>query len=95
MKRKKTVEAYTCDCCGAEIDDRTDASIVVRCNGDICFEWWARGDYCERCAGMLVDSILCAIPVPERYERKFQDQDACVACEVGLINSQRKLRGDG
>lgn len=94
MKRQKTVEAYTCDCCGAEIDDRTDASITVRSNGDICYEWWAKGDYCERCADVLVDSILCAIPVPERYEREFQDQDACVACEVGLINSQRKLRGE-
>ena len=41
MKRQKTVEAYTCDCCGAEIDDRAEASVTVRCNGDIYYEWWA------------------------------------------------------
>ena len=38
MKRQKTVEAYTCDCCGAEIDDKARASITVRCNGDIYYE---------------------------------------------------------
>lgn len=91
MRRQKTVEAYTCDCCGAEIDDKTDASITVRCNGDICYEWWAKGDYCEHCAGMLVDAITRAIPVPERYDDEFRDQETCVACEVGLINNQREL----
>lgn len=94
MKRKKTVDAYTCDCCGAEIDDRADASITVYCNGDICYEWWAKGDYCERCADMLVSAIAAAIPVPERYEDKFRDHDACVECEVGLINNQRELRSE-
>lgn len=29
MKREKTVTAYTCDCCGAEIDDRATASITM------------------------------------------------------------------
>lgn len=38
MKRQKMVEAYTCDCCGAEIDDRAEASVIVRCNGDIYYE---------------------------------------------------------
>lgn len=28
MKRQKTVEVYTCDCCGAEIDDKANASIT-------------------------------------------------------------------
>lgn len=91
MKRQKTVDAYACDCCGAEIDDRSYANIIVRCNGDICYEWWAKGVYCEHCADMLVDVITEAIPVPERYEDKFRNQDACVACEVDLINSQREL----
>lgn len=91
MKRQKTVDAYTCDCCGVEIDDRAEASITVRCNGDICYEWWAKGDYCERCADMLVSAITTAIPVPERYEDKFRNQETCVACEVGLINNQREL----
>lgn len=91
MKRQKTVDAYTCDCCGAEIDDRADASITVYCNGDICYEWCAKGDYCERCADMLVGAITAAIPVPERYEDKFRNQETCVACEVDLINTQREL----
>lgn len=94
MKRQKTVEAYACDCCGAEIDDRAYAGITVRCNGDICYEWWAKGDYCEQCADMLTDAITRAIPVPERYEDKFRDRDACVACEVALINSQSELMGE-
>ncbi len=38
MKRQKTVEVYTCDCCGAEIDDKANASITVRCNGEIYYE---------------------------------------------------------
>lgn len=91
MKRQKTVDAYTCDCCGAEIDDRTEASITVRCNGDICYEWWAKGDYCERCAGILVSVITAAIPVPERYNDGFRNKETCVACEVGLINNKREL----
>ena len=91
MKRQKMVEAYTCDYCGAEIDDKANASITVRCNGEIYYEWWAKGDYCEHCAGMLVDAITRAIPVPERYDDEFRDQETCVACEVGLINNQREL----
>lgn len=94
MLREKIVDAYTCDCCGAEIDDRAEACITVRCNGDICYEWWAKGDYCERCADMLVSAITTAIPVPERYEDKFRDKDACVACETSLIKSQRELDGE-
>lgn len=94
MKRQKTVEAYACDCCGAEIDDRSYASITVSCNGDICYEWWAKGDYCEHCADMLVDAITRAIPVPERYEDKFRNEETCVACEVELINNQRELGGE-
>lgn len=91
MKRQKTVDAYTCDCCGAEIDDKANANITVRCNGEVYYEWWAQGDYCERCADMLVSAIVDAIPVPECYEDKFRDHDACVECEVGLINNQREL----
>lgn len=94
MKRQKTLEAYTCDCCGTEIDDKASASITVRLNGDICYEWWAKGDYCEHCASMLVDAIARAIPVPERYDDEFCDHDRCVEREVGLINSQRELRGE-
>lgn len=94
MLRKKVVDAYTCDCCGAEIDDKGDASITVRCNGDICYEWWPKGDYCEHCADMLVDAIARAIPVPERYDNEFADHDLCVAREKELIENQRELDGD-
>lgn len=94
MKRQKTVEAYACDCCGAEIDDRSYADITVRCNGDIYYEWWAKGDYCKHCADMLVNAITRSIPVPERYEDKFRNKETCIACEVDLINSQCELRGE-
>ncbi len=94
MKRQKTVEAYTCDCCGAEIDDKARASITVRLNGDIYYEWWAKGDYCEHCAGMLVDAITRAIPVPERYDDEFRDHNRCVECETNLIAQQREILGE-
>lgn len=94
MLREKIVDAYTCDFCGAEIDDRADASITVRYNGSVCYEWWAKGDYCEHCANLLASAITAAIPVPERYEDKFRDKDACVACETSLIKSQRELDGE-
>lgn len=97
MKRQKTVEVYTCDCCGAEIDDKANASITVRCNGEIYYEWWAKGDYCERCADMLVSAIIDAIPVPERYEDKFRDHDArwrrpepCEGDGCGLLEREGK-----
>lgn len=93
MLREKVVDAYTCDCCGAEIDDKANASITVRYNSEIYYEWWAQGDYCEHCADMLVSAIIDAIPVPERYENKFRDKDACVACETSLIKSQSELDG--
>lgn len=39
-----------------------------------------------------VSAITAAIPVPERYDDGFRNQETCVACEVGLINNQRELR---
>lgn len=42
MKRQKTVDAYTCDCCGAEIDDKARAYITVSFNGEVWYEWWVR-----------------------------------------------------
>lgn len=38
MKREKTVEAYTCDCCGAEIDDKARVYITVSFNGEVWYE---------------------------------------------------------
>ncbi len=46
MKREKTVTAYTCDCCGAEIDDRATASITMSlCHAAYFCKGWedARG----------------------------------------------------
>ena len=46
MKREKTVTAYTCDCGGAEIDDRATASITMSlCHAAYFCKGWedARG----------------------------------------------------
>lgn len=66
MKREKTITAYTCDCCGAEIDNKASASITVRFNDEVRYEWWMCGDYCGECGELLVDAITGAIQMPER-----------------------------
>lgn len=55
MKREKTVTAYTCDCCGAEIDDKAPISLAMRCDGEVWYEWWACGDYCPNCGAEVVN----------------------------------------
>lgn len=93
MKREKTITAYTCDCCGAEIDDKASASITVRFNGEVWYEWWVCGDYCDGCCELLVDAITDAIQMPERYEKAFSDTDGRVRSELELIREQRERRG--
>lgn len=93
MKREKTITAYTCDCCGAEIDNKASASITVRFNDEIRYEWWMCGDYCGECGELLVDAITHAIQMPERYERAFRDTDGRVRRELELIREQRERRG--
>lgn len=90
MKKENVVTAYTCDCCGAEIDDRARVHITVNFNGEVWYEWWVCGDYCEECGDLLVDAITRSIQMPERYEKAFRDKDARVKAEVEMIEEQRE-----
>ena len=90
MKREKTVTAYTCDCCGAEIDDRARAYITMSFNGEVRYEWWVCGDYCPECGELLVNAITETIQMPERCEKAFRDKDARVKAEVEMIEDQRE-----
>lgn len=92
MKHEKTITAYTCDCCGAEIDDKASASITVRFNDDIRYEWWMCGDYCDGCGELLVDAITDAIHMPERYDNAFNHTDVRIRSELELIREQRERR---
>ena len=40
MLREKMAIAYACDCCGAEIDDKTSLSVTMHLGGEVWFEWW-------------------------------------------------------
>lgn len=92
MKHEKTITAYTCDCCGAEIDNKASASITVRFNDEVRYEWRMCGDYCGECGELLVDAITDAIQMPERYEKAFRDTDGRVRSELELIREQRERR---
>lgn len=90
MKRQKTVDAYSCDCCGAEIDDKARAYITVSFNGEVWYEWWVCGDYCNECGELLANAIAESIQLPERCSKDFRDKDARVKAEVEMIEQQRE-----
>lgn len=90
MKREKVVDAFTCDCCGAEIDRREQINITMHACGEVWFEWWVCGDYCEECGELLANAITRSIQVPERCEKAFSDKDARVKAEVEMIEEQRE-----
>ena len=87
---------YTCDCCGKKLMDgeieRSSISITIRRGHDIAFEWWNKGDYCYDCRDALCNAIEDAIPVPERYETKFHDEDVEKAIEIALIKKQIEVK---
>lgn len=85
MKREKTVTAYTCDCCGAEIDNRAPINITMHFDSEVWYEWWACGDYCHKCAEGLANAIALRMPVPERYDRAFQDKEERIRQEVEMM----------
>lgn len=85
MKREKTVTAYTCDCCGAEIDDRAPINITMHFDTEVWYEWWACGDYCHKCAERLADAIVDGMRVPERCDKAFQDREERIRQEVEMI----------
>lgn len=91
MKREKVVDAYTCDCCGAEIDDRARAYITVSFNGEVWYEWLVCGDYCEECGELLASAITRTIQMLERCSEAFRDKDARVKAEVEMIEEQREM----
>lgn len=96
MRHEKTVEntvvTYTCDCCGADIEDKASAYVTMKLNGEVAYEWWPAGDYCDDCCLLLIDALTEGIQVPERYEKEFQDVKARVAREVEMIEGQRDDR---
>ena len=84
------VEKITCDGCGKRIEEGCfDASITVKddINGNtaVIFEWWPKGDYCEECGQALVNGIIAAIPVPERCDADFRDEQRAVELEHRVI----------
>lgn len=85
MMREKTVTAYTCDCCGAEIDDKAQIYITMHVCGEVWFEWWACGDYCADCAQLLAEAITDKIQVPERFDEDFRDKEGRIRREVEMI----------
>ncbi len=90
MKREKTVDAYACDCCGAEIDDKARIYIAMTFNGGVLYEWRACGDYCDECGELLAVAITRTIQLPERCSKAFHDKEARVKAEVEMIEEQRE-----
>ena len=90
MKREKTVTAYTCDCCGAEIDDKARIYIAMTFNGGGLYEWRACADYCDECGELLAVAITRTIQLPERCSKAFHDKEARVKAEVEMIEEQRE-----
>lgn len=95
MKLEKTVAAhtltmYTCDCCGDVIKDKASAYITVSFNGEVWYEWWVCGDYCEECGELLANAITRSIQMPERCSKAFSDKEARVKAEVEMIEEQRE-----
>lgn len=85
MLREKMAIAYVCDCCGAEIDDKTSLSVTMHLGGEVWFEWWVCGDYCAQCARRLAEAIVDEMPMPERYDNGFQDTEGRIRREVEMI----------
>ena len=91
MKRQKTADAYTCDCRGAEIDDKARAYITVSLNGEVLYGWWVCGGYRSECGELSANAITRSIQLPERRSKAFRDKDARVKAEVEMIEEQREM----
>lgn len=85
MLREKMAIAYACDCCGAEIDDKTSLSATMHLGGEVLFEWWVCGDYCAQCARRLAEALVGEMPMPERYDNGFKDTEGRIRREVEMI----------
>lgn len=85
---EKTTYVYRCDSCGIEIDDCKSASVTMRADGEITFEWWPAGDYCGHCLADLLNGIYRAIPVADRCDQI--DKPERVATELALIEKERR-----
>lgn len=83
------LDAYTCDCCGAEVDDKARVYVTVSFNGEVWYEWWVCGDYCNECGELLADAIVGSIQMPERYDEAFRDEEERVCREVEMIEERR------
>ena len=84
----------TCDYCGCDIQDTDYINIVVHApmswqdnEHGVVFEYWNKGAYCYDCLEKLSDAIMNAIPVPERYDNAFSNENKCIEIEKNLIAS--------
>lgn len=85
---EKTAYEYRCDSCGIVIDDYKSASVTMRANGEITFEWWPAGDYCGHCLADLLNGIYHAMPVADRYDQIAKPDK--VAAELAVIDKERR-----
>lgn len=81
----REVEVVTCDACGKPAEDSGLCHITMHWNGEIAFEWWLKGDYCEECLDRLSRAIVAKMPTNERYDSRFRDHEAEVEDEVALL----------
>lgn len=88
-------EYHTCDCCGVKLMDgeleRSHIGMTICVDHEVEFEWWDKGEYCYQCRDALFGAICDAMPVPERCDKQFRDDDIEKAIEVAIIRRKRGI----
>lgn len=88
------VTYHICDACGHRLvkgEEGKSLHLTVSRNFEPVFEWWAKGDYCGECLDALAEAICEALPVPERYNKTFQNESTAIAIEASLIRDKRGI----
>lgn len=90
------VTYHICDACGHRLTSSEEVanrslSLTIYKRGAVEFEWFARGDYCGECLDALAEAICEALPVPERYNKTFQNKSTAIAIEAALIRDKRGI----
>lgn len=91
-KTERVIDKVYCDSCGEEVYGGCEKpSITIHDHeGDVIFEWWAKGDYCEECSCKLMEGIVGAIPVPERCDEEFRDKKKAIEIECRIIEGRNE-----